>query len=386
MKRIAIFCDGTWNRPDAEHLTNVAKLSNATKRVSKNSETGQPISQMVIYVPGVGTGRGSGWISRKIDQFGGGAFGWGLNATLMEAYSHLAANYEIGDEIYIFGYSRGAFTARSLAGLVRTAGLPTPDQIRNIPKALQQYRQRSGDTHPDDSGPMEFRMGFSKLLATSADDLKERQKRNQTSHLLKITYLGVWDTVGALGVPNQFFVAGFFNERYKFHDLALSSSVQAARHAVAVDERRKNFLPTVWDNIEILNHDLNKDAKPGETVPERYFQQWFPGTHGAVGGGGDLIGLSAGTLKWVATGAMEAGLELNEAMLEGDYSKIDFVKAPIENAAVNKRGLSNLLALSSIDRPPPRHDGEVSQASRDRMERTNYRPKTLEPFFPKPDG
>lgn len=376
MKRIAIFCDGTWNRPDAEHLTNVAKLSNATMRVGTDPKTGADISQMVIYVPGVGTGRGSSWISRKIDQYGGGAFGWGLDATLMEAYSHLAANYEIGDEIYIFGFSRGAFTARSLAGLIRTAGLPTPDQISNIPKALEQYRKRTGKTHPDDDGPMEFRRGFSKHLATSGDDVDDRKARGLPAHLLKIAYLGVWDTVGALGVPNSLLISGFFNKRYKFHDLQLSSSVLAARHAVAVDEQRRSFLPTVWDNLEDLNHKL------GAGKPEKYFQQWFPGTHGAVGGGGGIIGLSAGTLQWVAQGAQEAGLEINLAMLEPDYAQIDPVQTPLDNKLVKTAGLGSVLQRFSVDRPPPRHEGEVSDHTRTRLAQADYRPKTLEDFFP----
>ncbi len=376
MKRIAIFCDGTWNRPDAEHLTNVAKLSNATMRVGTDKQTGATISQMVIYVPGVGTGRGSSWVSRKIDQYGGGAFGWGLDATLMEAYSHLAANYEIGDQIYIFGFSRGAFTARSLAGLIRTAGLPTPEKISEIPSALAQYRKRNGKTHPDDDGPMKFRRDFSPKIATSTDEIDDRKARGLTAYLLKIAYVGVWDTVGALGVPNAFLISGLFNKRYKFHDLQLSSSVRAARHAVAVDEQRRSFLPTVWDNLEDLNHRL----PDGEA--DRYFQQWFPGTHGAVGGGGAIVGLSAGTLQWIAKGAEEAGLEINHAMLEADYAQIDPVKTPLDNKLVATKGLGAVLERFSVDRPPPRHEGEVSDVARIRLERANYRPKTLENFFP----
>ena len=112
MKRIAIFCDGTWNRSDAERPTNVVRLSLAVARAAPDG-----IAQQLVYLPGVGAGRGSSAWARRMDRWGGGLFGWGMTENIEEAYRHLAFNYELGDELYVFGFSRGAFTARSLCGL-----------------------------------------------------------------------------------------------------------------------------------------------------------------------------------------------------------------------------------------------------------------------------
>ncbi len=298
MKRIAIFCDGTWNIPDRkDQQTNVVQLAQAV-RLSAEDGT----KQVPIYVRGVGTGRGSNAVARFTDKWLGGPFGWGLDGNILEAYRALLWLYEPGDEIYIFGFSRGAYTARSLAGLIRKAGILSRDKIDEVGKAMALYRTRGSAGHPDADKVQAARAEMSPDVATSLEDLS---KRDKPTELLRITYLGVLDTVGALGVPGFLgWVAKVLNADYSFHDTALSSSVASARHAVALDERRKHYPPSLWDNLADLNQRAQRDAP-------RYLQMWFAGDHGSIGGGGEVRGLSAYTLGWIAEGAMARGLEMD---------------------------------------------------------------------------
>lgn len=365
MKRIVILCDGTWNRSDATHPTNVMRMARAIRR-----SAAMGAAQQVIYVAGVGSGRGTNVISRWADRLTGGAFGMGLSRNIEEAYWHLAFNYEPGDAIYIFGFSRGAFTARSLAGLIRSAGIPTQDQMWRIPEAMKSYQARGADGKPDAPGPLAFRAGFSPLVATSEAD---QAARSESCHLLKIAYLGIWDTVGSLGVPNQLFFSRFVNWRYRFHDQALSSSVAAARHAVSVDERRRNFMPTLWDNLDRLNEGH---------VTRPYRQEWFPGDHGAVGGGGNLRDMPDATLAWIAKGAVRAGLALDEPVLDDMTDQANALGAL--TSSDNPPGLlTRLMRLWSKDRDAPESATDLSPQAIERMAKDDdYRPKTLEPYWP----
>jgi len=144
MKRIAIFCDGTWNRLAAPNPTHVARLARAVTPSAADGAT-----QLVYYQQGVGTGRGTNGLARKMDKFLGGALGWGLDDNIVEAYRNLVFWYEPGDEIFVFGFSRGAYTARSLAGLIRTAGIPPRAHLPRLQEAVEIYRARGPDTHPD---------------------------------------------------------------------------------------------------------------------------------------------------------------------------------------------------------------------------------------------
>ncbi len=362
-KRIAIFCDGTWARSDASEPTNVMRLARAVKRIASDG-----VAQQVIYVAGVGSGRGSNVFTRTVDRVTGGVFGSGLSGNIEEAFWHLAFNYEPGDQIYIFGYSRGAFTARSLAGLIRSSGIPTEATIHRIPEAMKWYRARGEDGHPDAEGPKAFRAEFSPLVATSQKDLEERPD----AHPLQIAYLGVWDTVGSLGVPNQLFFSRYVNWRYRFHDQKLSRLVGSARHAVAVDERRRNFEPTLWDNLDDLNGNGAKD----------YEQSWFQGVHGAIGGGGTIRAISDITLGWIAEGAIHADLEVNATVLKDMTSEAD-VLGPLE-ASDTEPGLgTKFMRIWSRDRESPESAGHLSPEVIQRMTQDpGYRPKTLKPYFP----
>jgi uncharacterized protein (DUF2235 family) len=369
MKNLAIFCDGTWNYLDATEPTNVAILSRSLR-----PQTEDGVRQVAIYLPGVGTRKEkAGMVETAVDRVTGGAFGWGLNGRIEAAYREVAEHYEPGDRLFLFGFSRGAYTARSLAGLMRNCGLPAPETMKRIPEAMRMYRDRLPSSHPDAPGPLRFRAGFSPGFATSETD---RLVRKGPVGMLTVDYLGVWDTVGALGVPDQFAgLAGAFNGKYKFHDLRLSSMVKAARHAVAIDERRKTFPPTLWDNLTDLNRD--QAAQP-------YRQEWFPGVHGGVGGGGPVRGLSNAALLWVAEGAEALGLELAADRKTALAAKVD-IKAPVDNQTDPKGLVDRLMERNAADRSPPGSLQAISQVARDRWRLHGYRPVPLRPFGPRLD-
>lgn len=327
MKRIAVFCDGTWNEPKAQAPTNVVKLYNAAKAAEA---TLGPQKQRAFYFSGVGTSDAQDQaypvyhpLREFLYRFGGGAFGWGLDAKILEAYSTVIEHYRPGDELYIFGFSRGAYTARSLAGLIRNCGLPDGATQSSLFEAMDVYRARGDDNKPDSERGLRFRRRFSPRFFTSPEDLAARDNPD-TCAPIAITYLGVFDTVGALGLPNIFdSIGASFNKKYRFHDTKLSSMVQSARHAVCIDDRRKTFAPTFFDAAKLAQ--LNA----GETNP-RYRERWFPGVHGTVGGAllADEDGLGNATMDWIAEGAETASLIPGEGLVF-DVGVMDAVRGDI---------------------------------------------------------
>lgn len=368
MKRIAIFCDGTWNRPDARFATNVYKLHSATLQTGSDG-----VVQLPKYIPGVGTGFGMTGFAKAWDRFRGGVFGAGVTRNIMTAYRFIAEQYEPGDQVFIFGFSRGAFTARSLAGMLRASGLPPHAQAYRAAEALRRYRNSAEETRPDHEESFRFRAVYSPHLATSTAEQAWRVAQGLPAvPLFTVTYLGVWDTVGAMGVPGQYkLLARLFNGSHGFHDLHLSSSVLAARHAVSVDERRRTFPPTLWENLDELN-----GAGGGD-----YLQQWFPGDHGSVGGGGDIVGLSNISLAWVAQGAAQKGLSFDTARL-AEYAAAEDMSVSLCNQSAPPGVLARLLRHNPVDRMAPHAPGvvrDVSEAARLRWRdtRSRYRPKPL---------
>lgn len=344
MKRIAIFCDGTWMRADCPCPTNVARLA----QVVSPADAGG-MEQVVAYLDGVGTGQGTGALARGIDRVMGGLFGHGLMGTLAAAYRFLVYNYAPGDQIYVFGFSRGAFTARSLAGLVRNSGIVRRSQAAAIGGALRLYHARGSEAHPRSPAAREFRTRF-----TNGRDAPE------------IRYLGVFDTVGSLGVPAHLWIAQALNRGYRFHDTTLSAHVRAARHAVAIDERRRVFPPALWDNLEALN--VGRRGVP-------YRQTWFPGDHTSVGGGGAVTALSSDAALWIAEGAASEGLTLDAAALEAMAVEVDCLGA-LEGRARSLIG--GLLAWDSADRPGPAILRDLAPAAVRRWQADEgYRPAAL---------
>jgi uncharacterized protein (DUF2235 family) len=297
MKRIAICMDGTWQKLRQDRPTNINIISR-----SVSLHAGE-MQQIVIYTPGVGStvdalqGKSSGisGFAASLGAFVGGVFGDGLEDAILDTYLRLAFNYEPGDEIYIFGFSRGAFSARSLAALIGKCGILSRRFAHRADEAFQIYRDP--DIKADSGRAVEFRTTYGKQIgdATGAD---RRDYRPQ------IAYLGIFDTVGQRGLPSALGpLSEWGNRKYSFHNLDLGGHVHAARHALAIDERRSAFPPTFWTNLD----QLNTQAQQNGGAPDPYQQRWFVGAHGDVGGGNQST-LSAFPLAWIVEGAERAGL------------------------------------------------------------------------------
>ena len=284
MKRLVICFDGTWNRLDARYSTNVVIIAESVVPFARDK-----VAQVIFYDEGVGTG--------KWEHFRGGVFGIGLVQNLADAYRFLIFNFTPGDQIYIFGFSRGAFTARSFAGLLSNCGILQREHAGKIKEAIANYQERKTNSLEYVEKMMRFRNEFCPHVCVSQAEDEWREK-NVPSYgpgsrpVLEVSYLGVWDTVGSLGIPKRYAPFKFINRKYEFHDTNLSSFVKSARHAVAIDERRRDFLPTLWSNVDELNSRAGADSTSRDAP---YQQQWFPGIHGSVGGGGNRRTFGSGT-------------------------------------------------------------------------------------------
>jgi uncharacterized protein (DUF2235 family) len=235
---------------------------------------------------------------------------------------------------------------------------------------------------------MKFRADFAPDVCISDDEDTWRVGNCQgygkdSAHRLRIAYLGVWDTVGALGIPARFTILNPFNKKYEFHDVSLSAFVRSARHAVAIDERRKDFVPTRWDNLEELTKASGSDFSR-EDAP--YQQKWFPGTHSSVGGGGDRRGLSDEAMDWVLDGARHLGLQLYKSPLSPIFKLKPDAREHFEDTAEPGMMYKAMNAVSAADRlSGPSHLFEVSMSARKRWkddpqklkDKVAYRPATL---------
>lgn len=376
MKRIAIFCDGTWNSPTIPQPTHVRHLAEAVD---------QGPDQLALYLPGIGTTlQNAGFFGGMLNKIGGGAFGWGLNEKIKAAYAALARAYAPGDEIMIFGFSRGAYTARSLAGMIRKCGFPDVLTPQAMNAAFRLYRLGGPENAPDTPHIMAQRAALSPRFATSQKDL---DSRDGPADLVKITYMGIWDTVGALGLPVALFgpVAQLWNHRHAFHDTELSSLVQSARHAVAIDEMRAMYEVTPWSNLDATRDASGKVIGPGlnrgDTSPDRPYQQvWFAGDHSMVGGTGRVRGLTAITLAWIAEGAQKAGLRLRE-----DRPLLDAAPDPLcPGAEQHDRDAIRSLAPDLLRRRPLLYaEADISPTVRERIHGVpSYRPENLRTHLP----
>jgi uncharacterized protein (DUF2235 family) len=275
MKRLILSNDGTWNAPDQEDNgvlapTNVVKLHNALAGLGEGG-----VAQLAYYHPGVGAK------SNLLETAAGGAVGAGISKHIRSAYHWLATHYETGDAIYLFGFSRGAFTARSLGGLLGRGlldlrGVAPQEAWARVDAAYQAYQTYT--TRDDDQRQWAEDWPFFHGTGTTP-----------------VRFLGVWDTVGALGVPDDLELLNLFDnaDKWRFHDTRLGAHVRTARHAMAIDEIRASFTVTRWANA----HE-HADAK----------ELWFPGVHGNVGGGYANTDLSDSALLWMMQEAQAAGL------------------------------------------------------------------------------
>lgn len=259
-RKLVLFFDGTWNR--REDTTNVWRMKLLLRRSA---------DQLAYYDEGVGTEKG--------EAIRGGAFGYGLSSKVLAGYLWLMENYEdatesprgVPDEIFLFGFSRGAFTARSLAGFLDLCGLMRKDATSRIQDAFD--LSKTEDLKPYDEPARRFRMYHSREI-----DIK---------------LLAVWDTVGALGDPR---LLGRILENAKDHKVVeLPRIVRQAVHALAIDEPRALFRPTLWPGRSSSHQDME--------------QRWFVGAHANVGGGYEHDGLFLRPLQWIQRHAERAGLE-----------------------------------------------------------------------------
>jgi uncharacterized protein (DUF2235 family) len=268
-KRLVVCCDGTWNTPD-ERSEGVRAPTNVSKiALGVTGHDGDGIKQLVHYGAGVGT--------RRFERFTGGAFGYGLSRNVRDGYRFLVEHYEPGDELYFFGFSRGAYTARSLVGFIRNCGILRREHIDRIDEAYELYRSRAERRAPSAIESRRFRRMY------AHDD--------ETP----VAFIGVWDTVGAVGIPTGGLRPPLVTRYWGFHDTELSPSVGAAYHALAIDEQRGPFTPTLW-----TRHPAAK-----EQIVE---QVWFAGVHRDVGGGYREPELSEIALLWMVRRAAEHGL------------------------------------------------------------------------------
>ena len=265
-QRLILLFDGTWN--DVEDNTNVYKLSCLIQEYDKD------IYQRFFYSPGIGT--------KPLEKLFGGITGFGLSQNLMEGYDWLAKRYTNGDEVWIFGFSRGAYTARSLAGLIRKCGLLNTVTPRLLDEAEKLYRNKN--IPPDSIDALTFRQNYSKEI--------------------DIHFLGVWDTVGQLGIPGTNFTE---KNKFTWHDTELSKIVKRAFHAIALDENREAYDVALW---------TYKDGdKKAEQI--KVEQRWFIGAHANVGGGYKEDTLSNISFVWMLENAQNAGLKL------GSFPKVE---------------------------------------------------------------
>lgn len=268
MKRLIVCCDGTWQDLNTAYPTNVVKLVQALKSTAPAGN--ESISQITYYDEGLGTSQGIK-TSDLINRIGGGALGLGIDHKIQSAYRFICLNYEPNDEIYLFGFSRGAYIVRSLAGLIYNSGLLKREHIRKVSEAYEVYRGRDKDCKPNGPKSLKFRQ------ENGITYFPPQGKPEEDCGRVSIKALGCWDTVCSLGIPKVNILGMLRNskihrERYEFHDDRVNRLVEHAFHAVAIDEKRSVFDVTLMEP-----HDENHK--------NQILQVWFPGFHGCVGGG-----------------------------------------------------------------------------------------------------
>lgn len=273
-KRIVVCADGTWNRPEKnlkeDFPTNVLRLARAIKPVAKDG-----VPQQVFYDWGLGSYH---------DKVVAGITGKGLHKNIMDDYRYIVQNYSHGDEIYLFGFSRGSYTIRALCGLINNCGILKRPDAPLIQQAFDHYKRPGKAYAPSGEKSIAF-----------------RKQHSQPSR--KIKFVGVWDTVGAMGIPISFL--GLFEDKDEFYDTKIGRNISIARHALAIDEHRSDFEPTVWTPNDHMNLQ----------------QVWFAGAHSNIGGSykpdrdGSL--LSDIALNWMSKEAQKAGLNIEPHLKQG---------------------------------------------------------------------
>lgn len=285
-KRLAVFLDGTWNSIGTN--TNVWRMRALC--ASKGSD-GTP--QLIYYGLGV-------------NGFIGGAFGQGLDENIRSAYEWLVENYNAGDEIFIFGFSRGAYTARALAGLIAIDGILKAGSPIGVTELFDRYRRVDEQTI--------WTLRDMEVAHSEKIDDQERLLLKY-SQLAYVNFVGVWDTVGSIGIEAGDFT-GISSSKFDYLQTGLRLPILSAYHALAIDEHRKKFVPTIWDVHRTDPTDIIRPPRRALTSVE---QRWFAGAHANVGGGYPTDLLPQASLLWLMKKAESHGLTFrSEVQLDGD--------------------------------------------------------------------
>jgi uncharacterized protein (DUF2235 family) len=303
-KRLVLCLDGTWNstfgettRADGRKVLRPTNPLKICRAVVPEDPDGR--DQVTYYAIGVGSLAEYQGTANRILRFSdrvlGGAYGAGLEANVEEALHFIQLNYEEGDEVFIFGFSRGSATARAVTQFLEwNNGVFAKDDAYYLPLFFREFVNFQG---------MKSAADYRRELNgnPSAEDAEKKRDKIKPSRPVPVTYLGVFDTVAALGsrfkakgdstsAPGRQFLTG----------TKPASCIVNARQALAVDEQRFDFRPEVWVEVH-----------PNQTIEQR----WFPGVHSNVGGGYRYDGLANVALKWIVDGAQAQGLKLDQAFL-----------------------------------------------------------------------
>lgn len=305
MKKLVVLSDGTGNEV-SENISNVLKFYRVLRKTDKTSPR-----QVVFYDSGVGTlARPDPWIKFRQDAVTilGLMTGYGLDDRVLAAYAFLTDNYEDSDEIYLFGFSRGAYTIRVLAALIHKIGLLAPQQRNLADAALTAYKQsREFGAHPD---PIDHSGEETPQPSpVSRDDRAAQFARIVSVRWPTIKFLGVWDTVASVIVPrpDRFYTFSL----QELPHTRRNPSVHIFRQAIALDERRRMFRLHGWDEPQNFMH--NRFSATTNSEPQDVKQVWFAGVHADIGGGYPEAesGLSKFPLLWMIDEAVAHGLAVN---------------------------------------------------------------------------
>ncbi len=310
-RKIVVCLDGTGNQVGARNPTNVVKLYEMLKADS-------PSDQLLYYDPGVGTmssATARGPLARRLSRLGGLAFGTGLRTNLAEAYTYLMRHWEPGDSVYVFGFSRGAYTARALVGMLNKPGLIRPGAENLVPYAVAKYAFNQ-DIGRSQQEVARFSHAFCRHTTTNPlwETVKRNDPKQVSRYAVPVAYLGLWDTVKAAGILRP----GDLRWPYT---RSLPNAARI-RHAVSLDERRRPY------------REYLVKPRP-QPVRDTLEEVWFAGVHSDVGGTfdhakGDPL-LSAVTLKWIVDGVRHDLDFRRDAYGEATALSKEFADAPVHH-------------------------------------------------------
>jgi uncharacterized protein (DUF2235 family) len=406
-----ICMDGTWQNLRQDTPTNIGLIARSvahkeTVRDSAGNPTGDYVYQTVIYTQGVGSNIGAlarmtfgSWVLGMLNRVFGGALGEGLEDGILDTYLRLSFNYEDGDELFIFGFSRGAFAARKLAGIINIAGILSRRSVHRAWDAFDLYYDKPGFDAPEE----QKQEHEARALRFRQEHGKGGRNPDGTRIAIDtppaIAYIGVFDTVMQRGLGQVLdALMPKIARRYRFKNLRMCPNVTAARHAMAIDENRRGFPASPWEALDEANEKARR--LPGANPNSTPFQQrWFIGRHGDIGGG-DGSPLAAAALKWIADGAAEKGLRFyakHGADMSPMEEEITRAGPEVYRANIGRGKFSDLLKIHTWPgaarkiwsdrhkRPTPDDlvlylDESVVRRSNDDEMRPRYKPAALRPF------